>query len=281
MDAVAPPSAEQSPSRRRRDMGDYVLDAGSVSIADLAARFGVSQMTAYRDVDFLEAQGLLRKIRGGVSAQPSSAFESSVRYRISVHQREKEAIAFKALELIEPGMTVMFDDGTTLLPIVGSLGAIGGLTVITNFVPAITALSPVPGIQLIALGGEYRPRYDCFSGLLCTEMIDQLRADLLFLSASAIADGQVLHQDQDMVAMKRAMVRSSRRRILLADHSKLGRGALHRVGDIDEFDLLIIDDGFSEEQFKHVDDRAVALEIVPMGVERSSAEHRSAEHRSS
>jgi DeoR/GlpR family transcriptional regulator of sugar metabolism len=249
-------------------MGDYVLTVGSASISELADRFGVSQMTAYRDVDLLEAQGLVRKTRGGVSAQPSSAFESSVRYRMSVHQREKEAIAGKALESIEPGMTVLLDDGTTLLPLVESLGNIGGLTVITNFVPTISALAQTAGIQLIALGGEYRPRYDCFSGLLCTEMINQVRADLLFLSASAVSEGQVLHQDQDMVAMKRAMIHSSNRRILLADHSKLGRVALHRVADIEEFDTFIIDDGYSEEEFKHIADRGVPLEIVPVLAER-------------
>jgi DeoR/GlpR family transcriptional regulator of sugar metabolism len=262
----SPRLTEYSPSRRRREMGDYVLTEGSVSVAELAVHFGVSQMTAYRDVDFLETQGLIRKTRGGVSAQPSSAFESSVRYRITVRQREKEAIARKALELIEPGMTVMLDDGTTLMPLVNSLGSIGALTVITNFVPTISTLSSAPGIQLIALGGEYRPRYDCFSGLLCTEMINQVRADLLFLSASAISNGQVLHQEQDMVAMKRAMIRSSDRCILLADHTKLGRVALHRVASVDEFDLLITDDGHSEDEFNHIAERGVTLEIVPTGV---------------
>src|SRR4051794_23273500 len=99
-------------------------------------------------------------------------------------------------------------------------------------------------------------------------MINQVRADLLFRSASAVSDGPVSHQDQDMVAMKHAMIHSSNRRILLADHSKLGRVALHRVAGIEELNTLVIDDGYSEEEFEHIADRDVALEVVPVTAER-------------
>lgn len=239
--------ADSAPLTRRHAIAAYVADRGTVTLADLAARFGVSQMTVYRDISELEVQGVLRRSRGGVTAQPSTMFESNVQYRSGVHLPEKRAICRVALGLVEPGMTVMIDDGTTLMPLAGLLSARGPLTVISNFLPMIEQLKDAVGITLIALGGSYQPRHECVAGLLCVGMIEQVRADLLFMSPSAVQDGFVLHQEPEMVATKRAMLRSSGQRVLLSDRSKFGRRALHQVARISEFDQLIVDDGGSAE----------------------------------
>src|SRR5262245_30623785 len=101
-------SRERSgPDRRRRALAEYVLNEGPVPAADLATRFGVSLMTVYRDIDELEREGVLRKTRGGVTAQPSGVFESNVAYRKRAMRAEKAALAAHALTLVEPGMSVM------------------------------------------------------------------------------------------------------------------------------------------------------------------------------
>ena len=91
----------------------YVVEHGSVSANDLVEAFGVSVMTVHRDLDELERQGVVRKYRGGVSAQPTSVFESNVAYRLNTAQTEKTAIARHARAMIEPGMSVMLDDSTS------------------------------------------------------------------------------------------------------------------------------------------------------------------------
>lgn len=251
-----------SASERRQRMAEYVGAEGYATFSALADRFGVSQMTVYRDAQELQARGVIRRTRGGVTVQPSSVFESNVRYRASVRQAEKRAISLRGAELVEPGMSVMLDDGTTVMPMAPLLAERAPLTVITNFVPMMTALSEVPGIQLILLGGTYQPRHDCFAGLLCVDMIDQVRADLLFLSPSAVCDGQVLHQEEDMVATKRAMMRTAERKVLMVDRSKLGRRALHRFAAVEDFDEVITDDAGPDEDLWHVCDRGVPIRIA-------------------
>jgi DeoR/GlpR family transcriptional regulator of sugar metabolism len=252
-------------SRRQRQMAQLVIADGQATIADLAEQLGVSQMTAYRDANRLAELGIVRRVRGGITAQPSSIFESSLEYRMHVFRAEKEAISEACLTLIEPGMSLMIDDGTTLLPLIGRLHERTPLTVMTTFLPAITELSQVPGINLVVLGGSYRRHYDSLGGVLCADMINQLRADLFFLCPSAVHGGVALHQDEDMMVTKRAMMNSSERRVLAVDHSKLGRRATHRLAPVEEFELVITDDGADADGLAHILDRGTPVRVVPVG----------------
>ena len=78
---------------RQQRIVDHVLAHGSASVAELVELTGVSLMTVHRDVDDLARRGLVRKFRGGVSAQPTSVFEAHSEYRRTVHLTEKAAIA--------------------------------------------------------------------------------------------------------------------------------------------------------------------------------------------
>src|SRR5882757_9888089 len=115
------PTGRRGPEARRQALADHVLSAGSATAAELAERFGVSLMTIHRDLDELERQGIVRKFRGGVTAQPSGVFESNVQYRLKTMRPQKAAVAERALQLIEPGMAVLLDDSTSALEIARGL----------------------------------------------------------------------------------------------------------------------------------------------------------------
>ncbi|RVD71092.1 DeoR/GlpR transcriptional regulator, partial [Mesorhizobium sp. M4A.F.Ca.ET.029.04.2.1] len=140
---------------RRQGVMDFLMEAGTASVEDLAARFGVSKMTVHRDLDELEENGFLRKVRGGASIQPSGLFESDFRYRQKQAVGEKQRLAAAAVAMIEPGQTVIIDDGSTAGGIAGHLADLRPLTVISNNLAVIQDLAGVGGITLIALGGQY------------------------------------------------------------------------------------------------------------------------------
>lgn len=235
-----------APTERRERIAELVLTQDVVAARDLAALFDVSLMTVHRDLDELEGRGVLRKTRGGATAQPSSLFESSVHFRLGAARAEKEALARHALTLVEPGQAVLIDDASTTLALAKLLPSRGPLTVITNFRPSIEALYGAPGIRLIALGGEYFPNHDSFMGVVCEDALATIRADVFFMSTSAVSGGVAWHQEQVTVSAKRAMLRAARRRVLLIDHGKLGRTALHQLARLSDFDLVIVDDGVDE-----------------------------------
>ena len=245
--AAEPPRLrERKTERRQRLIRERVIADGSCSAQELAAAFHVSTMTIHRDLDELERRGVVRKFRGRVTAQPSGVFESQLPYRLTWKPYEKSVIAQAALEFVEPGMSVMLDDSTSILPMLPGLAERAPLHVATTFLTALrrlTDLAAETDLTVIGLGGTYDLSHDSFVGIQTTEQIAGIRADVLFTSTSAVSATDAFHQEERIVAIKRAMVRAATRRYLLVDHSKLGRVALHKLVPLEDFDLVITDTG--------------------------------------
>lgn len=251
-------------SARHTQIAELVLAQPFVAVKDLARMFDVSVMTIHRDLNELEGQGILRKVRGGATPQPSSVFESNARYRVTVARAEKQALANYALTLIEPGHAVIVDDSTTGLTLARLLPAVTPLTVLTNSLAVLQELKAIKHLHLVVLGGDFLPRHNCFSGLVCAATIAAMRADLLFMSSMAVSGGVVFQPDQELALVKRAMIAAAARRVLLVDHTKFGGVALHRVAALRDFDLVVTDDGVDEASRRQLRDAEVPFQIVPV-----------------
>jgi DeoR/GlpR family transcriptional regulator of sugar metabolism len=78
--------------QRRAEIVRLLLENTSMQIKDLATALDVSLMTIHRDLNDLQNQGLVRRIRGAVSAEKSMLFESSYLYRARQHVSEKDRL---------------------------------------------------------------------------------------------------------------------------------------------------------------------------------------------
>ena len=247
---------------RRQLLAETVMAEGTMRIEDLTDRFGISLMTAHRDLDELVSRGLLRKSRGIVSAAPTSLIESSDVYRVSRQSAEKSAIAEVAASYLEPGQAVFFDDSTTVLQIVPHLSTRVPLTAITNSITLMNELRKVRDVTLLGLGGQFHNWCNAFMGPATTAEIKKLRADRVLLSMSAITDDMVFHQSPDMVETKRAMFDSAAMRILLADHTKFERRALHAMIPLSAFDVVIVDDLTPPQQVEQMRERGINVVVA-------------------
>lgn len=250
--------------KRQELIAEYILKKSSAQVQDLVEMFNVSTMTIHRDLDELERQGILRKVRGGATAQPSSLFESNIRYRLGSASEDKLAIARYALQYIEPGQAVMMDDSTTTLALARQITEVIPLTVITNSLMIMNELTRIRGINLISLGGEFTPRYNAFTGLICEQAINSLRANLLFMSTSAVSDSIAFHQDANIVKVKRAMMNSAAQRILMIDSSKLHQTALLHLATIDQFDMVIVDAHIDPVSLTQLQKDGIRVEVAPV-----------------
>ena len=231
-----------NPEQRKEAIASYVLEHGDARIDELASIFSVSRMTIHRHIEQLAQQGILRKLHGSVSAQPSGVYESLFSFRKTRETHTKKAIARAALEEIEPGDVVLFDDSTTVNTIGPLLGEKAPLKVVTNSLVLASELVANEQISLLCLGGDYHPTYNAFIGHLCENALAGLKVNTLICSASAVENGFALIQDPHVTRVKQAMKRAARKSILLVDGKKFGKIALHVFAPLSEFDLVITDD---------------------------------------
>lgn len=230
----------ETPQERRAHIMNHVVAAGFASVADLAELTGRSTMTVHRDIDDLAARGLIRKFHGGVSALPTSVFESSSDFRMQRESEAKLALARVGARFIEPGMSIMLDDSTTVLALARLLGDVGPLTVLTNYRQTLEVLRDNADIKVILIGGQYSRTHDSFIGPPSETGLDSYAVDVVFQSTSTMDGAMTYHQEQEVVTMKRVMLRAGARRVLLMDGSKVGKTSLNRYAAVQEFTDVVL-----------------------------------------
>lgn len=268
-------STERSLSQTERHdaIAELVLGDGSVRIDDLTRRFNVSRMTIHRDLDALEARGILRKSRGTVTAVASSLFEASTEYRARQNTPEKEAIASLAAGLVSAGEAIILDDSTTGLRLAKHLTEREPLTVITNFGRVLKLLEGHAGITLLSTGGEYFRLCDAYSGALALRSLEMLSADTYFMSSPAVMNGMCYHPHQELVLVKQAMFRAARRRVLIVDHTKFTRTALHAMMPVKDFDVVIVDSNVDPEHLRMLRQSGVDVQVAHVSETQGKLQH--------
>jgi DeoR family transcriptional regulator, aga operon transcriptional repressor len=230
---------------RRERMLELVQEQDFVRIAALAKAFAVSVVTVRADLDVLEAQGLIRRVRGGARAVPQgSASEPSYEQSLGAAALEKTAIAKAAAQLVDSGDSIVIDAGTTTTFLARALVArreLTDLVVFTNSTSAAHELEPaIPRFSVVLSGGTLRPLQHSLVDPMGGRIIETIHADTAFLSCSGIhPDTGVTNINIPEAEMKARMLKATSRHILLADPTKFGRTDLAPVCSLREIDLLI------------------------------------------
>ena len=157
-------SSEEGPGvlaeTRRREIAERLRTTGSVTVAELEERFGISSMTARRDLADLERQGLARRTHGGAILPAISAHEDSFVHRLEAATDAKLALARAAVSLVAPQESVFLDSSSTAYFVAQRILEQGlEVTVITNSLPVMDLIgtSSSPNVELIGVCGTLRP----------------------------------------------------------------------------------------------------------------------------
>lgn len=248
--------------QREKAIASYVLERGDARFNELAETFGVSRMTIHRHIERLSRQGVVRKLRGSVSAQPSSVYESLFSFRQNRAKKVKKLLATAAFEEISSGEVILIDDSTTATEVAPLLEKKTPLKVVTNSLGLFSKLVTQDNISVLALGGEYHPTYQAFIGHLCENALAGLRVNTLICSTSAVDDGMALIQDSAVTRVKQAMMRAANKKILIVDSGKFGKVALNAFAPLKAFQLVITDDGLNNETIARLRLDGVKLRVV-------------------
>lgn len=243
-------------------IAERVVKNGSASIEELVELTGVSAMTVYRDIEALEEAGVLLRHRGQVTAVATGVNEIAASIRVNQNAELKQQVARVVARRIRPGSSIMVDDSTTALWVLRMLEVVP-ITVVTNSMLVARELERRSGVRLFVTGGEYQSWAEAMIGQTTTDVIRGIRADYALMSASGISDLQCFHPYEDCVQVKRTMMAATAESILLMDHTKLNRRALHTFATMTDFDQVVLDSETPDHVIDELRDRGVRIVKAP------------------
>jgi DeoR/GlpR family transcriptional regulator of sugar metabolism len=237
------------PAERRQEILRLVQHDARVTVAQLAAHFGVSRASIRRDLNELHRSGLLQRMYGGALATGAAArggdlqaAEEPFSARQVSHYGEKERIGCAAAALVSPGQVIFVDGGTTCECLVPYLAGKPYLTVVTYGFNIVTRLVPLEDITVIVIGGTLHRRSLTLGGVLAQDSLlaYNMRFDMAFVAASGIsAEAGMTNASFEEIPMKRRAIEAARQAILLADCSKVGIVAAGQVAAAGQIARLI------------------------------------------
>lgn len=232
---------------RHRLIVEQLAVDGKVTVAQLADRFGITRETVRRDLAQLESENHLRRVHGGaVATSEASTREESYVVRTAIHAEAKARIAQRALSLIPVSeASVILDAGTSteiLAERMLKTNTGNSLVVITHALPIASVLVQSQHIALELIGGRVRGITGAASGARTAQEYANYRADIAFIGTNGLAaDFGLSTPDPLEAAVKRSLVASARRVVLLADGSKFDHETLVRFASLDAIDTLVTD----------------------------------------
>jgi DeoR family glycerol-3-phosphate regulon repressor len=212
-----------------------------MTIEHLAQAFEVTPQTIRRDINRLGKEGLLRRYHGGAGLPPSTENVAYTERKV-LRFREKQKIARLVADQIPNQASLFINIGTTTEAVAQALNPNSRLRVITNNLNVASILSSNENFEVIVAGGLVRHRDGGIVGPLTNDFIQQFRVDIGIIGISGIdLDGTLLDFDYREVRAARAIIDNSRRVFLAADHTKIGRNAMVRLGNVSEIDGFFTD----------------------------------------
>lgn len=255
---------------RRAAIIKLVQRQGFVTIEALAQQFDVTPQTIRRDINELAEEGTLQRYHGG-AALPSSVQNIAYSSRQVLHLEAKQRIARAVAANIPNHASLCINIGTTNEEIAKALMDHEGLSVITNNLNVANLMAAKEDFQVIVAGGIVRARDRGIVGEATIDSISQFRVDIAVIGISAIdLDGTLLDFDYREVKVAQTIIRHARQVFLAADHSKLGRSAMARLGDMSVIDAFFTDVAPPEELISALEaagTRLVLTEPRPAGEE--------------
>ncbi|MBP3323331.1 MAG: DeoR/GlpR transcriptional regulator [Clostridia bacterium] len=228
---------------RQQDILKLTEKHGEITIKDLSRLLGVTEMTIHRDLDYLEDNKLIHKKRGA-----AVYLENKEAAKISFYAEEKRIIGKKAASLLKEGQSVIFDNSTTAAECARYLDDSLKLTCYTTSLEIADIIARSGKHILYCSGGYYFPDSHGFVGSHAESYVSKIKADVAIVGASGISLEKGITNPYPMHNnLQRAIIKSAKECILLADHSKFERIAMEETCSLSDINTVITDDGVSPE----------------------------------
>lgn len=249
--------------RRLKILG-ILEEKKTVSVKELKEIFGVSEDTIRQDLKILDDQKLLRRTYGGAVRVKKGSVEIPFSLREITNREIKDAIGKEASKLIEDGDSLIFDASTTALQVARNIDPAKRVTILTTSLDICISLAHNPNVNVIATGGTLHPLSMSFVGPQAEGAIQNYLADCLFLGVKAISLEQKAIADAfELEAhLKKVMIRSARKVIVVAESRKFEDQAFFKVADLSAVHVIVTDNNIPLQTKRNLEEMGIVVYIA-------------------
>ena len=239
-------------TERKRYIMQQLNEKGIINLKEIAKELKISEITARRDFEKLEAEGKLKRVLGGATLDTdqemaSDGAELTMKEKKMLHKREKERIAEFAAQFVQDDDSVFLDAGTSMVPLMRILEK-RKIKIVTYNELLISGIHN-PVAEIFVVGGQHRPYYSMNVGPVAQDVLKQFYFNKAFLGCSGVdfSQGMVYTSEMESLLMKRIALENAYESYLLVDHSKIGRRNYLKLAETSAFTSIICDKRRDEE----------------------------------
>ena len=231
---------------------------GKISVSELSKLLEVTPVTIRSDLTDLEQEGKLLRVQGGAIQVPQAG-EMPCMQQMANAER-KHAIGEAVARLVRDGDTLFINSGTTCEQIACALRTRKNLNIVTNALKVALELGDMPSFRVLLVGGEINAQSGFTHGGDAQEQLNRYRADWSILAVDGIsASGGVTTHHAEEAIIDRIMSAGSKRTLIVADGSKIGRPGFSRVRECDPGLTLVTDSTADGEALSQLENRGVEI----------------------
>lgn len=225
-------------NERQKEILEILHRKGRVSVNELSKSLFVAEMTIRRDLTEMEKGGFLRRYRGGAILKINIG-EMPITERLLIDKKEKEELAQLCTAHLCDGMTLFIDSSSTCQYIIPHLSQYKSITVVTNSISTLLALSKLH-IFCILIGGEYYEQDMCTVGPIAENYASELNVDIAFFTTAAISDDGIISDfDLKQTMIRRFVMKNAKKSIFLFEKDKVGKKYLYSLCKKEEATAII------------------------------------------
>ena len=250
----------QTVDTRRSRILSMIREREKIRVEELAALFHVSLMTIRRDLQALEAQGLIGRFYGGASVDPY-AVALSGKGTVSDCRR---AISRRAAQFVENGDRLFINGSSTALDMLDYVNR-EDVEVFTNNGLAINRAFP-SGVEVTLSGGSLRSQGHIMTGDCAMRNLLMMRAEKAFIGCSGISPvGEILCDIPTELGINETMISHAYQYYILADHTKVGKAGTYASFSLETPGTIITDDQAPASVLNQL--RSLGMKVIQAGLE--------------
>lgn len=247
------------PEERQHRIGAYLQEVEFASLEEIAKQVEGSISTIRRDLDVLEASGMVRRTHGGARILTPKTDEFIFSARDTRQLGEKEAIGRACAELIPAQCSLILDAGTTVYHVARHLES-KMPQIVTNSLPVANLFASANRLEVVLSGGVIYPRLGVLVGPLAVDAFTKIHADIAIMSAGGITTDGITNSHGLLIDIQLAMIQAAQRVIFCLDHTKFGRKSGLPLCGLDIVDTVVTDSQAPQAQVDLL--RGAGLDVV-------------------